>query len=736
MQARLVCRDFCAVLEQESIWREARQLTYGDLLPASPHEVSEIQLAKLLVGRGCQIEKCTQMGTKKIYWPWMIRLCEQCLSDSTRGPDHEGEEATRYAELRDQLELEVQETIPKHLTSLIPSVSQWLGKYTSTRPFSLLEQMWRSQGISDNYLVRKDDLEELKTDFRRKVMTDPSYFLFWARLRWGSTKTRVAAAMDMEWHEGLNDMFSPKTDKAEFFKEMATTMSPPMCEPVLHRMLAYHRAVETSNSASLRAWDGLKAKIDHVELREQALQLIEWEREAVEWRISAGEGPYDRVAEHRRKKLDEETADKPFAGYPPEMRFVLNIAEREVVQLLDHVHDEDVLLMLLTRVRSNYETVYKKPDGLNGDGVEGPYRLLLDDARKIVTDVLTPLVANKGAVRARQILNSLRCMACTRPDCTRGFSFVTLMLHIRKKHSIRVGKGLHYWQLAVPVQSRMQRWKDGLAWHKIPWPKALPALPNHRTSRTDLQWNPEQPIEYIQHPDQHDFRLFDNLLPVVPNDLLTDKNEEPFVHAMSVLSGSRLEATCAFRVALEYAEQILSQKFMLGDGNPPCELGLTQLQNLQKAFCKIPSGYEFRFKCALCMNSTTKTPSGRRSREIIYTQPLSLLMKHWKKQHKSMKDVDDLKDLIHLPSDTELTKAIQSEDEKLTNEKRRATQINLSLNPVLPDKAYDGRSNDPRADATLKIPMIRDRVSMLFTPVEISDTEEDSEEVSHCEAEE
>lgn len=304
------------------------------------------------------------------------------------------------------------------------------------------------------------------------------------------------------------------------------------------------------------------------------------------------------------------------------------------------------------------------------------------------------------------------------------------MIHVRKKHATFVGQGLHYWQLAVPIQSRMQWSTEGLAWHLIPWPKSLPALPSHRSPRSDLQWDPETEIDYIQHPDEDDFRIFEGLEALEPPESAIENMEEPFVHAINILSSTRLDATCAFRIAIEYAKQLMTQNSMLGEEGPTFELGLVQLQNLQDALRTLSLSYDFRFKCALCMNSSTRSPHGRPSREIVYTQSLSQLTKHWKKKHKSVGDIDSATDLVYLPSDAELLKAIQSEDEKLINEKRRATQTNLSLNPILPDEGYDGRSNDPRADATLRVPMISDCIRMLFKAIEKIDAEEECEEAA------
>lgn len=733
MNARLVCRSFLAILEQDSIWREARAFTYGPLLPGCPYDVSEIAFTKLLVGRGCQAGQCTQIGTKKIHWPWMRRLCEQCFYEQTLPLNSVCEEANRYVELRNTLEIEVQDTLPKHLSGLLPAVSVAVGTYMQPRAFDTEAQMWRFQGKTHNCRMLKIDFEELRKDFSRKVMHDASYFLFWARLRWGSTKTRAVAAIELDDYGSVDELGTYRYDKTVYFRDMAKQLDPPMHSTILGKMLAFHRAVDTSNSASPRAWDGLKARIDHDDLREQAKQLVDWDRESMEPKALGEKYLSDRLAQHRCGDCEKGEKRKRFTSFPPELRFVLRIAQRELAKLLDKVHDEDLLLMLLDRVHTTFEASTKKPIGLNGDGTEGPYRLLLDDARKVVSEVLTPLAMTKGAARSRRITHSLQCMACTRPTCKRLFPFETLLQHVRKRHSIYVGKNLHYWRLATPVESQWHRFTQDLAWHQVLWPKSLPALPGHRRAAADLQWNPDEVCEYIQHPEQRSSDLFENAEPIVPPDVEMDQFEDFFTYAVGILSCTRLDSTCTFKLALEYAKHVLSQNSILGEKHSSFQLDCPQLQSLQKALRKVSSSYELRFKCALCMSVKARARKWQQPREVVYTQSLTMLMRHWKKKHKLAVE-QDKPELVYIPSDSELLKAIQTEEEKLETEKRKATLMNLNVNPVLPDNAC-GRSNDPRADAVLKIPMIGHQIRVLFSPVELEDAEDSVDGTSDAETE-
>lgn len=82
LRARTLNRNFYTGLTNgslQSIWVTSRQLTYGNDHPAPPTGIDEIQYADLLEGQGCQ--SCKNIKTRKTYWAFLRRWCEECLND-------------------------------------------------------------------------------------------------------------------------------------------------------------------------------------------------------------------------------------------------------------------------------------------------------------------------------------------------------------------------------------------------------------------------------------------------------------------------------------------------------------------------------------------------------------------------------------------------------------------------------------------------------------------------------
>ena len=713
IQARLVCRDFRDILTQQSIWREARTNTYRRSVPECPHDLSEFEFAKLLTGRGCQIRPCTQRLTRKVYWAFMLRMCEQCFTQVTQLPENESEEAKMYRNLCHELEAEVQLTIPNHLAGLLPAGAMWAGKFSQVRPLDREHHMWRFQDES-NYCVIAADYEALKLDFRQKVMSEPSYFLFWTRLHWGKTKERTILARELDGIncDTLDRNISQRMEKMDYFEEKAGDLDPPMTMPVLKRMVAFHKAIETPNAASQRAWDVLASKIDTPELRRQAEQLNRWEREDSGWRISSEDGLYDTLAKHRGKSGTSSIipTHAESSSRSSEQEFVLDIARQELDGLLDVVHDEDVLLMLLDKVRRVYDGSWRKPHGLNGDGREGEYRLLLDDARMVVMEILTPKASSRGTVRAKKLINSLRCVACTRTDCNKTYTFEQLMAHVRTVHAIRVGKELHFYKMAIPIQSRFRRYTDPVAWYHIPWPKSFPALPFHQRAHPGMSWNPDEEMSYEQHNTEEEMKVF-NILEAIKDPWPGVSFAASFCKAAQLLCETRLDSICIVRIALEYATR--AGWYGLEDTSCVASTSVARLLELESATRTDGLRVELKFKCGLCIKENTRTVRARQPRETLHPQPLSILVPHWETKHRLKLD-EQVSDLICLPTDFELRRAMAAEDEKLDLQKQKAELANKKLVSAHTGEDVGQQTKDPRAEALLEIPSIASRFALLF----------------------
>lgn len=85
----LYCKDlnrrFHALLQEESIWRTSRRKLHGADMPDPPEEMTEQRYAHLFYGQGCdfQASKCGSSVTKKVYWPFLLRMCDACFHRKT-----------------------------------------------------------------------------------------------------------------------------------------------------------------------------------------------------------------------------------------------------------------------------------------------------------------------------------------------------------------------------------------------------------------------------------------------------------------------------------------------------------------------------------------------------------------------------------------------------------------------------------------------------------------------------
>lgn len=78
-------RLFHTLLQEQSIWRASRTKLHGEDMPGPPGEMPEQRYAHLLYGQGCDFQrsKCGSSVTKKVYWPFLLRMCDACFRRKT-----------------------------------------------------------------------------------------------------------------------------------------------------------------------------------------------------------------------------------------------------------------------------------------------------------------------------------------------------------------------------------------------------------------------------------------------------------------------------------------------------------------------------------------------------------------------------------------------------------------------------------------------------------------------------
>lgn len=697
--ARLVCKSFNAILTKESIWREARRTSYPDS-PACPQGITEMRYANLLSERGCQIRPCTRLNTRKVYWPFMLRMCENCCPLKIQSAESTSEDAVAYAELYQQQKLDEKLDLPSSLAGLLPSGTMWSGRYSGPRQLDEDGQKWKFR--DGNFCVMSDEYDKLKIEFAEKRASNGFDFLEWARKKWDLTRERMKVAHILDAPtDGPAQQSQIRKEKIAFFKQKAAELDPPIGSEVLEKMAAYHSAIETMNKASLRSWDLLRPKIETPEVRAAAELLLRWENRPVgtRWNIlNDEENVWEKLSSHRGGRLDRPKK------YKQEQEFVISIAKRELQALLNVVHDEDTLLLLLDNVRRAYEAIHEKPQGLNGDGSEGIYQLTLDDARMVIEDVLEQEVP-KGTIRAKSVLGSLRCIACWRPDCNKSYEFEELMRHIRKVHCRHVGVKLNYWKLAAPIQSSSSRHRcnDEVAWYHIPWPKSFPALPGHRKAMPGMYWNPDEEVEYVRHPGEAS-SAFENF--VVCDDPGIDATDlaANFCEAIRILAETRLEATAMIKIALEYTSRRAKQDLDSPMGTAATCMTVAKFREQEDAMHEIAPTLKLKFMCGICMNDPKSSYHVRHTR---YPIPLDKLVDHWRDKH-NIDSESSIDGLLHLPAEGRLVQIMEEEDSKLKAEKSKYARTDDT------DREGGNGQVDPRVQAFLEVPSSMSRFRQLF----------------------
>ena len=84
---RRVCRHFYKALVNENVWRRSRRIHAEDM-PKPVFGLREWQMWELCKGAGCML--CDRYdglpkgsGGVKIYWPFRVRCCPECLQENT-----------------------------------------------------------------------------------------------------------------------------------------------------------------------------------------------------------------------------------------------------------------------------------------------------------------------------------------------------------------------------------------------------------------------------------------------------------------------------------------------------------------------------------------------------------------------------------------------------------------------------------------------------------------------------
>lgn len=234
-QARLVCREFRDILLRESIWLSAREFTFEQSVPPCPPNISEFQYAKLLVGRGCQIQPCHRRETRKCYWPFMIRACEQCLDKTTMSVSDANHPAEIiYRKELDTLPRSTRFTVPNTLADLLPAYQVWQNRWLGPRKLDE-SSTWLMEGNECRILTR--EYQTLCDDFTSNLTMSHFWILTWIEKHWNATQQRMNLAEHIR-APGVDVLRSREVlrqEKELYFITQANRLNPSMVSTQCHR---------------------------------------------------------------------------------------------------------------------------------------------------------------------------------------------------------------------------------------------------------------------------------------------------------------------------------------------------------------------------------------------------------------------------------------------------------------------------------------------------------------------
>jgi hypothetical protein len=656
LEARTICKDFNQLLqEHQTIWKTCRELEFGPDMPSPPGQLTEQKYADLIVGKGCQSRACVKNQTAKVYWPFRVRLCGDCFKQKTVK--------------RDELQDRVRNVDGRNLLDLLPGGISKSGKYHGSRRFDPITREWNSNANSVFYLRRDFDL--LEDEYLQLLQDDEKKA---GISNWVSEKlAEVVALMDHvqqieKWAITLtDDSLRWQDQRMVFFQAKAASLSPPMSKEVLQTMVAYHQSISVNREPSLKAWKVLESKI--VSFQVEAERLVELDRQ-MHFVDRAASSPQLEI--FRRLHFHRAVRKHGPGILQPEQRFVIDIARDALLKCRERgVTDADLVLTCLQDVFDSYANIPQEyhPTGPNTDGLEGPYRLTLDDARMIVDDVIEPQV-ERHSQRGAVILQQFRCMACSRKDCTKRYSFQRGFEHILERHAKLIGKDHQYYKLFKPFPRLVGDSYFRFPWYTVEWPRCLPLVPGYFELTREHKWDPDSSIRYGLSELRNPQSAFEGRQAYDNPDVLQSDFIGNLTWAAEMLKKTRLDGTCQTRIALEYALERYAHFSM---ERPTLDLFAHSMRQIQA----VNPVMDFRFRCAICCRNDK---IHRSSKYVKHAVPWHDLRKHWdsRQWHKSFvenlgvfgeTEGEDLLDwttqMMMMPSDVEVWDCMMRADDKL-----------------------------------------------------------------------
>lgn len=281
----------------------------------------------------------------------------------------------------------------------------------------------------------------------------------------------------------LEDTKLHKNKRAEYYREQAKNMVPPLEPEALVLTQSYIRAVDIPKAPSERSWQILEKKLKKE--RAEAEGIVRAQKDE------------ENLIEHRQQCIDmyRTLAERRAKNDTVEQIAVLAAADAVIESLkasnvLDQIADVDIIHVILRQVHKRY---YAAEDAPGPEHNTNGYRLLLADAKMVYERKIEPIINGWNDEARSKVAKMLKCRGCVRRDIQHRFTWDQLFCHIARKHAPDIGD---FRQLHVPIAELPG--SVTFPWCRLEWPKNLPMIAEHHTATG--KWDPQDDSEYQEAP--------------------------------------------------------------------------------------------------------------------------------------------------------------------------------------------------------------------------------------------
>ncbi|KAH0547876.1 hypothetical protein GP486_008383, partial [Trichoglossum hirsutum] len=363
-------------------------------------------------------------------------------------------------------------------------IDSW-GNYESA---GFYERKWVRRGHGKQRLYLNSLIPETLVELEKFMETKPSEeeLITWFEKKKDRTEEEMKAIQKIEdWMENysrerIQDTRQFKLKRAEYYRERALELDPPVDPELLERMACYKRAVCIAKPPTERSWRALLPKI------RQELEQDQAQEENAE-------------SERRRSEAYLQKMQRRLDGDTPEQKLVDELAD-EVIEELESLDPpvacEDFGLLALGRIRSKYYAINRE---LRPDGDDGKYRLLLADAKWAWYEKICPAISGLDDSNSESRL--FKCPGCVGTRSRRLRSFERHFLHLREVHASNHEDFKSLRKVGLPDIHTFH-------WCDVEWPINMPMLAAHQESTG--HWDPEDVSPYNPASPAALFSLFDD----------------------------------------------------------------------------------------------------------------------------------------------------------------------------------------------------------------------------------